>query len=143
MKKTVKQIEVTIKIRNEIVPSDGNVSHEVQTVNKFAALEVKDDDQEANSHLTTAEESIVQQNSRNYQTKVGGLNSAAAVFTPKPIEIESKIETNTNSIGKRNEAAEGIQKESTAQWVNRTFVDNLVQPTRLVQQMVRPGMMKD
>lgn len=105
----------------EIVPVDKFTGQEVQTANKFAILEVEDCEINENNQLALVEDNSIQRSHSPKET--GRLNLAANVFKPKSPTVEaSKIGNNPN--GKGTVVTDGIQKESTTQWVSRTFVGN-------------------
>lgn len=60
LKNTGKQDDVQIKPGKEIVPANGLVSQKVHVLNKFAALEVEEGEQEENNQLALVEKSVDQ-----------------------------------------------------------------------------------
>ncbi|OIT28157.1 hypothetical protein A4A49_27711 [Nicotiana attenuata] len=102
--------------RRQIVPVD--VGQQIQTTNKFAALEVEDEGD--NEHPVILVEEVAVQDT----PKQKELNPNASVFTPKSTGVASSKRGNVENVGEnRTLAKEGTNKgkESTAQWVNRTF----------------------
>lgn len=115
----VKQSQEQEKTGKKIVPIDGAVQ-QVQTANKFAILEVEEGEKNKNNQLVLIEESNEQRSPIHYPKATGSLNPATAVFSSPGI-TKSKKGNNANHNGSGNATAEGVQKESTAQWVPRTF----------------------
>ncbi|OIT07933.1 hypothetical protein A4A49_10464 [Nicotiana attenuata] len=100
----------------QIVPVE--TVQQIQTTNKFAALQVEDESN-AGNQLAIVEEVDVQ-NTPNQKE----LNPAAVAFTPKSTRVASSKrgkEINPNAEGILSKVPTGRGKESTAQWVNRTF----------------------
>lgn len=71
-----------------------------------------------NNQLALVQENSIQKSP--IPVKTGRLRPAAIVFTPNSSKIER-----TNPYGKGTEVNYGLQKETTAQWVSRTFVGNV------------------
>ncbi|OIT36551.1 hypothetical protein A4A49_55614, partial [Nicotiana attenuata] len=97
--------------KRQLVPVDAE--QQIQSVNKFAALQVEEENNEGNQ-LVVVEDADVQKSPIHKD-----LNPAAAVFTPKSTGVASSKrgnETNPNGGGSLVKAATDRAKESTAQW---------------------------
>ncbi|OIT25809.1 hypothetical protein A4A49_26628 [Nicotiana attenuata] len=100
----------------QIVPV--NTAQQIQTTNKFAVLQ-EEEESNAGSQVAIVEEFEVQ--NTPIQKK---LNPAAAGFTPKSTGVASSNrgkEVNLKEAGNLAKVPTERGKESTAQWVNRTF----------------------
>ncbi|XP_070032135.1 uncharacterized protein [Nicotiana tomentosiformis] len=136
-KNSGKQNEIQSKIGKEIVPVDQGANNQVQVGNKFAVLEVMDDEEENGNQLmlvddqpsprnpVTRDQITAQQRQKSNANNARKLNPAAPVFNPNSVGIGSTngcVDTTPTGKGKETNRA----KESTAQWVQRTFKDNAV-----------------
>ncbi|OIT21953.1 hypothetical protein A4A49_35477 [Nicotiana attenuata] len=104
---------------------------QIHTTNKFVALQMEDEANERNQ-LAIVEEGDVQ----NTPTQKV-LNPDAAVFTPKSTGVASSKRGNVQPNGEKNlskPAADG-GKETTLQWVNRTFPDPKVTTNQSCQEI--------
>ncbi|OIT33632.1 hypothetical protein A4A49_27898 [Nicotiana attenuata] len=116
--------------RREIVPAGAITTQQIQTASKFVALEVQNGDDENNNQLVVVEESTEVRSLVPNPTTTRNLNPAVDVFTPKSNRIEgSKKRITTNPAGNGNITADDVQKETTAAWVNRTSIGNILKQT--------------
>lgn len=108
-------------------------NQQIQVANKFIALEDQDGEDVENNQLMVIEEST-EARSPNL---TGTLNPKAAEFTPKSVGIGSSAKKGKNSkrTGNGSVVAKGVQKESTAAWVNRTFAGNIVATNQSCQEI--------
>ncbi|OIT24175.1 hypothetical protein A4A49_33958 [Nicotiana attenuata] len=108
------------------------VVQQIQTANKFAALQEDDGEINKENQLAIVEEPVDQRSPIKNNKKAGLLNPAAAVFTPRSGVASSKRgkgadHSGVDGVAKAANSAviEKIPKESTTQWVSRTFADNI------------------
>lgn len=113
--KTVgKQDAVQAKTEKEIVLVDKGVAKQVQTSNKYTALEVEEGEKDGNNQLALVGDTIVTRSPGTNPKSTGKLNPAAAVFNQKFPGIEATkevVDANPKGNGK---SGDGI-KETTAQ----------------------------
>ncbi|OIT03741.1 hypothetical protein A4A49_21700 [Nicotiana attenuata] len=107
--------------RVERVPVD--VDQQIQTANKFAALQGDDGETYDENQLAIVEEPVGQMSPIQNAKGAGLFNPAAAVFTPRSGMASSKRGKVGDPSGVENVAnttmvaGEKIPKESTAQWM--------------------------
>lgn len=112
-------------VEEQLSPVGNETSKQVQVANKFAVLEVIDEEDEPGNQLALVEASATPKapgngNQDERQKHTGNLNPAAPAFTPNSSGIGSANDrVNTSPKGKAKEIHK--TKESTAQWVERTF----------------------
>ncbi|OIT29667.1 hypothetical protein A4A49_60295, partial [Nicotiana attenuata] len=136
-KNAANQKEILGKTGKEIVPArQENIAIEkvadqgCQTANKFAVLEVEDGDNNDNNQLVVVEENSKEKSPAQSNKSTGKLNPSAPTFRPAASRINSsKVgdKTKASDAGKGDKITteQGGIKESIAQWVGRTFADNV------------------
>ncbi|OIS97327.1 hypothetical protein A4A49_60563, partial [Nicotiana attenuata] len=136
-KNAANQKEIQGKTGKDIVPTrQENIAIEkvanqgCQTANKFAVLEVEDGDNNDNNQLVVVEDNSKEKSPAQSIKSTGKLNPSAPTFRPAASGIDSsKIgdKTKASDAGKGDKITteQGGIKESTAQWVGRTFADNV------------------
>ncbi|XP_070015217.1 uncharacterized protein [Nicotiana sylvestris] len=112
-----------------MVTVEKSTDQRVQTANKFPLLEVIDDGNNENNQLAIVEVNASQNSPVQNSNEAGRLNPAAPAFRPTDFGIaSSKVGNTPNSKeagkGDRVTIDQGVPKETTAQWVGRTFVNN-------------------
>ncbi|OIS95635.1 hypothetical protein A4A49_04517 [Nicotiana attenuata] len=122
--------------REEVIPDVVAATQQIQITNMFAALEGNDGANEDNNQLVVVEDNSTAIPATNSPI-VKKLNPTAAVFTPKSTGVGSTSmrgkENNPNE--KNNTIVEGMQKESTAVWVSRTFNEKIVATNQSCQEI--------
>lgn len=137
----------------EIVPVDQGVvqqlsvenvvSQQVQITNKFAVLEVEDDEQENNNELALVAQSTVPRSPNPNATGKGTARSATKPISPRKILNAAAPAYNPTSTGigakKVVDLEANVQKdkvtESTTQWVTRAFGINNVTTNQSCQKI--------
>lgn len=141
VKTNAKHREVQVNDGKEIVPLDQRANKQVQIGNKFAFLEMLDEEEEADNQLVLVGEkgqhsrtvstlpdgkhNLAQQSQKPNPTTARRLNPTAPIINSTLAMIESKkARPDISPIGISNE--EPRNKESTTQWVQRTFNGSIV-----------------
>ncbi|OIS98068.1 hypothetical protein A4A49_06560 [Nicotiana attenuata] len=111
----------------EIIPAKLPVNRQIQVVNKFAVLENEESDVDGANQVATVNTNNISSPNATSQVSGRSLNAAAPVFYP--ISNGKKTRKENNGIKDAvhiGEKSNGQGKESTAQWVSRTFAVNNV-----------------
>ncbi|OIT28291.1 hypothetical protein A4A49_24982 [Nicotiana attenuata] len=108
------------------------VAQQIQTANKFAALQEDDGETNKENQLAIVEEPVDHRSPIQNNKKAGLLNPVAAVFTPRSGVASSKRgkvadPSGVDGVAKAANSGviEKVPKESTAQWVSRTIANNV------------------
>ncbi|OIT01019.1 hypothetical protein A4A49_60046, partial [Nicotiana attenuata] len=110
----------------QIVPANTQVQ-QVQTANKFAALENEESEVDGDNQLTLGNTNNVSIPSANTQATGRALNALAPAFDPKSSGKKTRMgKSGTNEAEQIGEKNQKQRKESTAQWVSRAFAVNKV-----------------
>ncbi|OIT26543.1 hypothetical protein A4A49_24370 [Nicotiana attenuata] len=117
-------------VTREEVVSDGATNQQIQTSNMFSVLEDKDGDDAGRNQVVEVE-------NKNNASAVRKLNPTAAVFTPKSTGVGSttRKEDTEKHKGKKNAIVDDNQRESTAAWVSRAFITNVVATNQSYQEV--------
>lgn len=133
-----KQNEVQEKTRKEIVPVDGVQAQQIQVANKFAALDVIEEEEHfEDNQLAVVENNNVLNSSRpNPSDTRKKLNLTAPVYKPSSPGIGTVKDGNNSAIKANDkEKEQAMGKESTAQWVSRAFGGNNVTTNQSCQEI--------
>ncbi|OIT19349.1 hypothetical protein A4A49_64453, partial [Nicotiana attenuata] len=106
----------------------------IVTNNMFAALEGQDGAEDDNNQLEMVEVNKIAGTPDKYTKR---LNAKAAQFTPKSTGVGSTTirEKELQHKEEENAKVKDVQKESTAAWVSKTFMKNVVATNQSCQEI--------